>query len=296
MSITSKASKVCLGSIEVNKVFFGALEVYSSAVDGILDLFTTPYVAFSCRDLGKARSAFTSIGDTGTQSSDTWVAQIRRSSDDDQKSFTAAQMAGGDMETWVGANDGFITRWYDQSTNANHLVQSAVLSQPKIVTNGVRNADGLFFDGADSFMDLTSDLPFSDGTMHVVSKLDPTSQRQTVFGGAGNVYIPVGQGGATRSGAYLKSDVLTHHLNGQSVTILDTRGGSFDAWTSTSEQLLTLTGVASDFPVQEIGRGAGQTSSWDAKGFIQEVIFYVDDQSANRVGIETNINDHYSIF
>ena len=293
---TSKSSKFCLGSIEVSKIYYGINEIYTSAVDGILDLFTDPYVAYSCRDLGKARSAFTSIGDTGTQSSDTWVAQIRRSSDDTQKSFTAAQMAGGDMETWVGANDGFITRWYDQSTNANHLVQSAVLSQPKIVTNGVRNADGLFFDGADSFMDFTSDLPFSDGTMHVVSQLDPTASKQTVFGGAGNVYIPVGQSGATRADAYLKSDVLTHHLNGQPYTILDTRGGGFDAWASTTEQLLTLTGVSSDQPVQELGRGAGQTTVWDTKGFIQEVIFYSDDQSANRVGIETNINDHYSIY
>ena len=293
---TSKSSKFCLGSIEVSKIYYGINEIYTSAVDGILDLFTDPYVAYSCRDLGKARSAFTSIGDTGTQSSDTWVAQIRRSSDDDQKSFTAAQMAGGDMETWVGANDGFITRWYDQSTNANHLVQSAVLSQPKIVTNGVRNTGGLFFDGADSFMDFTSDLPFSDGTMHVVSQLDPTASKQTVFGGAGNVYIPVGQSGATRADAYLKSDVLTHHLNGQPYTILDTRGGGFDAWASTTEQLLTLTGVSSDQPVQELGRGAGQTTVWDTKGFIQEVIFYSDDQSANRVGIETNINDHYSIY
>ena len=293
---TSKSSKFCLGSIEVSKIYYGINEIYTSAVDGILDLFTDPYVAYSCRDLGKARSAFTSIGDTGTQSSDTWVAQIRRSSDDTQKSFTAAQMAGGDMETWVGANDGFITRWYDQSTNANHLVQSAVLSQPKIVTNGVRNTGGLFFDGADSFMDFTSDLPFSDGTMHVVSQLDPTASKQTVFGGAGNVYIPVGQSGATRADAYLKSDVLTHHLNGQPYTILDTRGGGFDAWASTTEQLLTLTGVSSDQPVQELGRGAGQTTVWDTKGFIQEVIFYSDDQSANRVGIETNINDHYSIY
>ena len=115
MSITSKASKVCLGSIEVSKVFFGAIEVYSGAVDGILDLFTDPYVAYSCRDLGKARSAFTSIGDTGTQSSDTWVAQIRRSSDDDQKSFTAAQWQAvlwrhGSVRMMVSLLDGTTNR------------------------------------------------------------------------------------------------------------------------------------------------------------------------------------------
>ena len=293
---STKSSKFCLGSIEVSKIYYGIAELYTSAVDGLLDLFSDPYVAFSLRDLGKDRTAFTSIGDTGSQTSDTWVVQLRRSSDSSQKSFTADEVADGTMETWVGSNDGFVSRWYDQSTNSNHLVQSAVLSQPKIVTNGVRNTGGLFFDGADSFMDFTSDLPFSDGTMHVVSQLDPTASKQTVFGGAGNVYIPVGQSGATRADAYLKSDVLTHHLNGQPYTILDTRGGGFDAWASTTEQLLTLTGVSSDQPVQELGRGAGQTTVWDTKGFLQEIVFYDDDQSTNRVGIETNINDHYSIY
>jgi len=28
----------------------------------------------------------------------------------------------------------------------------------------------------------------------------------------------------------------------------------------------------------------------------QEVIIYPSDQSANRIGIETNINDHYGIY
>ena len=294
---TSKSSKFCLGSIEVSKIYYGINEIYTSAVDGILDLFTDPYVAYSCRDLGKSRSAFTSIGDTGTQSSDTWVAQIRRSSDDDQKSFTAAQIANGVMETWVGANDGFISRWYDQSSNANHLVQSTILNQPKLVTNGARNPQGLLFDGDESILSFSTSLPFSDGTIHVVSELDPTASKQTVFGGVSNLYIPVGQSGSIRSGAYLKSDVLTHHVNGQSVTVPDNRGGGFDVWTSTSEQLLTLTGVDTDYPIQELGRGAASPSSvWDTEGFIQEVIFYSDDQSANRVGIETNINDHYSIY
>jgi len=32
------------------------------------------------------------------------------------------------------------------------------------------------------------------------------------------------------------------------------------------------------------------------QGNIQEVIFYPSDQSSNRTGIETNINDFYSIY
>jgi len=31
-------------------------------------------------------------------------------------------------------------------------------------------------------------------------------------------------------------------------------------------------------------------------GYIQEIILYASDQTANRTGIETNINDYYSIY
>ena len=35
-------------------------------------------------------------------------------------------------------------------------------------------------------------------------------------------------------------------------------------------------------------------SFWN--GLIQEYIVYTSDQSSNRTGIETNINDYYSIY
>jgi len=36
--------------------------------------------------------------------------------------------------------------------------------------------------------------------------------------------------------------------------------------------------------------------SYSLNGILQEIIFYNSDQSSNRTGIETNINDFYSIY
>jgi len=288
-------------SIAINGTPFSSLSFIGAngepvLIDGVLDLFSMPVLAYSMRDLGKARTPIISIGDTGTQTSDTWVIQLRRDSDDNHKSFTASQVIDGTLSTWVGADDAFITILYDQSSNGNNAVQGIAVNQPQLVDDGVRYSLGLKFDGADTFLTLTNSLMLSDGTMHVVSKLDPAAARQTLFGGLTNMYIPVAQSGSIRDGMYLKSDVLSHHLNGQPAIATGTRGDAFDLWTSTTEQLLTLTGVTTDFPIQDVGRGAGTTSSWDAGGFVNEIIFYSDDQSTNRVGIETNINDHYNIY
>ena len=43
------------------------------------------------------------------------VVRVRRSSNDDEQDFTASEVSGGALATFVGAgNDGFVTTWYDQ--------------------------------------------------------------------------------------------------------------------------------------------------------------------------------------
>ena len=66
------------------------------------------------------------------------VVTVRRSSDDAEADFTASEVAGGALETWVGAgNDGFVTTWYDQSgNNGRNASQSTDAEQPQICSNG----------------------------------------------------------------------------------------------------------------------------------------------------------------
>ena len=66
----------------------------------LLDTYTGASAAYSLRNLS---------------SSTTNVVRVRRSSNDDEQDFTASEVSGGALATFVGAgNDGFVTTWYDQ--------------------------------------------------------------------------------------------------------------------------------------------------------------------------------------
>lgn len=65
------------------------------------------------------------------------VVTVRRSSDDAEADFTASEVAGGALATWVGANDGFVKTWYDQSGNGRDATQATAGNQPTIVSSGV---------------------------------------------------------------------------------------------------------------------------------------------------------------
>jgi len=108
---------------------------------GLLDLVPGAAAAYSLRSLSN------SYADP--------VVTVRRSSDDDEASFTASEVANGTLSAFCGAGDGFVTQWYDQSGNANHASQTTPGYQPKIVSSGVvileEGKPAIEFDGTDDF-------------------------------------------------------------------------------------------------------------------------------------------------
>ncbi len=82
--------------------------------------------------------------------------RVRRSNDNQEQDI--ALNADGSLNTsaltsFVGANNGFVTIWYDQSGNGANAVQANASQQPRIVNAGtVHTVNGryaLFFDGTD---------------------------------------------------------------------------------------------------------------------------------------------------
>ena len=56
--------------------------------------------------------------------------------------FSALQVSGGAIEAFVGSgNDGFVSKWYDQSGNGRHMSQSNTADQPRIVNSGTLETD-----------------------------------------------------------------------------------------------------------------------------------------------------------
>jgi len=163
----------------------------------LLDVYTGAAAAYSLR---KLRTTYTGA-----------AIRVRRSSDNTEQDigFVGVDLDTVSLKNFVGANNGFVTTWYDQSTSKN-VAQSAAANQPRIVNAGVvdrlNGKPAIMFDGSNDFLEAAtaSDWVFLHfGTVH------------TNFGvtRAGNVtdpeaiYIIWGTTSTvTRRGAYLGHD------------------------------------------------------------------------------------------
>ena len=68
---------------------------------------------------------------------DPLAVRVRRSSDDSEQDFTVSEINVGNLTSFVGSgNNGFVTKWYDQSGNNRHLIQEQTGEQPSIVESG----------------------------------------------------------------------------------------------------------------------------------------------------------------
>jgi hypothetical protein len=127
---------------------------------GLLDLVPGAAAAYSLRSLSN------SYADP--------VVTVRRSSDDAEEDFTAAEVADGTLAAFAGAGDGFVKQWWDQSGSANHAVAAADTNEPKIVDAGVVITEGgkpaLQFDGSNDYMETSSAVSFANVGAFVVFK------------------------------------------------------------------------------------------------------------------------------
>ena len=270
--------------------------LYSTVVNpqALLETYTGSAAAYSLRSLS---------------ASTTNVVKVRRSGDDAELDFTATEVSDGTLASWVtaggGTEDGFVTTWYDQSGNTNNATQATAASQPKIVSsgslitnNGKATIEG---DGTDGKHLTTSDTTLSgDLAIIAVCSFEADGIDSMVLGGT-----------------YLTERSFIRRLNSTTLAIKNNIENGFRDFTvSFSSQDLffvrrtgttiglslngtetTLTEAATqglDFTVNRIGGGFSDQYSLD--GTYQEIILYSTDQSANRTGIEANINDYYNIY
>ena len=263
----------------------------ASGFEGVLDLYPNATAAYSVRRLSGAY--------TGA------LIRVRRSSDNAEQDigFTGT----GDLDetaltAFVGANDGFVVTWYDQSGNANDAIMSTAANQPQIVSSGslltVNSKPCLSFDGTNDYFNLTSNISTDSSSFNTfVGKRGASGRR--LFGLAGISTFQYLWGLWNDNNYYLQAK--TTHYQGSSST--DT----------TTNQLL-LTGLNNTGTMSMFKNGNTITSSQIALSYnnninslglyltsyayceLQEIVFYNSEQSANRSGIESNINTYYGIY
>ena len=203
-----------------------------------------------------------------------------------------------------GSNDGFIRYWYDQSSNGNTATQTTTANMPKIYdgTTGVVTENGkpalLWQNTASQNLALpTLTLTTKTVTGVFTPRSGATSRYISSYGGSGSVsseviidYTSTGNirlldGETNASTAISVGQLLPFAYRNSSEIAIGANGGTLatTATTATSSN-------SNSIKINDEGGGA------EPSEYHQEVLIWDSDQSANRTGIEDNINTFYSIY
>ena len=212
-----------------------------------------------------------------------------------------------------GSNDGFVSKWYDQSGNSNDATQTTTANMPKIYdgTTGVVTENGKpaveFLDNADSLFS-TSATAFNSVLQN---ELYCVASYGTI--NVGNQYAAGVQiGGSTRGvmiGTNSSGDDIRYHCQGNgfetatggtiSVDTQILHGGTYDGTTRHARLNGASVGTNTDAEgtgtadVYFIGKHPSLAAGTDKK--VQEFIIYAS-YNGNEANIEDNINTFYNIY
>lgn len=238
---------------------------------------------------------------------------VRRQSDNATKDIgfdVYGNLEQGELEAFCAGTNGFVSVWKDQSGNGNDATQTTQAAQPKLVNNGVvqtlNNLPTLSFDGVNT--ELLIDNIAGQNRFEAYMHYQTTD----------NVHIMFYDEGSNDPQKYSFTP-----QSGSFVTFLHTRYGDADCKmyvNSTAIAIVHNVTTRDDLYNAMVAAGAHgangtivvheecTTAQWTNFGIsnhngglhfagnISEIVLYNSDQSANRTGIESNINAHYSIY
>ena len=200
----------------------------------------------------------------------------------------------------VGSNNGFITKWYDQSGNGGNLEQTTTANQPQIVSsgavlkeNGKPIITGLAASNG-SHLDLsgtkTDYLP-STGQHYFFSVSKISTDRAIIYRENTRFQL-IAQNGNTSTNTRNDPNYLSNTYRKNGASYSPTNRGEVRT-SFISQHLLTIDGSL-DNSVSSFILGYGSFSF--ANYSMQEFIVYDGDKSSDESDIETAINNHYSIY
>lgn len=236
------------------------------------------------------------------------AVRVRRASDNTEQDigFVNNELDTSSLETFCSGTDGFVTTWYDQSGNANNATQTTASAQPKIVSSGstiLENGKAAVqFDGNDiidtsAISHGTDDISIIGVFMNELSTGDQSFISGVHASGMqwsrirNNSWAPFLNTGTS---SYSFTD--SSFNNNQQYLFESYYASDWNVYANTQNLDTKTIGVHNDIGSGRYTLGALFNNTDYLQGNIQEVIVYSNDQSTNRSGIETNINDFYSIY
>ena len=264
----------------------------ASPYTGILNTYSGASAAFSLRLLDNTFSGS--------------AIRVRRSSDNAEQNigFVNNVLDTASLESFCSATNGYVTTWYDQSGSANNATNTTAADQPQIVSSGStileNGKPAIKYDGLGDELEIGSQLnlgaeffvPFvyksnrTSGSDYVLSSVSPNSSRFRLYDNQARVYV--------NNVSYRFNSTNNH---GTQYLWLSEADSSNDLIIYRNGYALGATQAipsTDDFLINFVGYSG--SASFMVDGLMQEIIFYPQDESSNRSGIQTNINDFYSIY
>lgn len=290
----------------------------------LLDNYTNGYGAYSLR---KLRSAYSGS-----------AIRVRRSSDNTELDigFVNNYLDLFTLTTFVGANTGNITKWYNQSTVGASLdiSQSTAVNQPRIINAGslytVNGKASIYF--VDDYLQAPNNVVYnlyhngSNSTTFIVNRTELPS---LAFGGYfGTVNSSGSAIGAllayTNSGGGVSNQLYNAAYNGSGLTVpvINLQNNAINR---SVQSLISLYMKANNTPVadrseiqvnngtiyknntnnagistansgQNFAIGSTGSTSNFFTGYIQEFVCFNDDKRTTRSNINNSINSYYGTY
>ena len=271
-----------------------------------LDTYTGATAAYSLR---KLRTAYTGS-----------AIRVRRSSD--STTLDVGFKIDGTLDTttllsFVGAGNGFVSIWYDQSENSRNQAQVTSASQPQIVSGGnlitSNGKPSLQFDGVNDYL-INFNTVFSgdDVAISTINTVDILTSRynelismaNSATGTGSEIFVPFRME-TTQYGTIKRDNTGTIKTAnfGTSAAGLQLLTSYSSGTTANARKNGTLILNAADVNVGNItidniaiGALIRNTPGGFAHMKSMEIIVYPTNQSTNISSIESNINSFYTIY
>jgi PKD repeat protein len=284
-NITLLAGKIGAGGVNIKTSYIEILLGF------LLDVFPNAAAAYSLR---KLRSGYTGS-----------AIRVRRSSDNTEQDIGFNGSNGLDttsLLSFVGAGNGFVVTWYDQSGNSRNVTQTTAANQPEIVssgviiTNGTNNQPAISFNNK-SLVSASFIIAQPVSKIQVFKYNSVASSVQIVSDNAITTNQLMGYNGTSHwmSGNSIGATYGTRANNTPYIISSLFNGASSSSLVNTTNHTpLNVQGSNTDGI--KFGLSFDNFVAGAFVGNLSEFIIYGNDSSSNFSSIHTNINTYYGIF
>jgi hypothetical protein len=248
----------------------------------LLDDYPNAAAAYSLR---KLRSAYTGN-----------CIEVRRSSDNALQNigFVNNVLDTASLLSFVGAGNGFVRTWYDQSGNNRNYLSSNNVNQPAVVLNGALYINllkpAINFDGVNHQFIMSprfNTLNFNHYQVFLNTKGDYIMHHGNI-----SEYSEIAQISASTA-LFANYGTPSYRINGVNpnfTTRTSVRNKTFNI------NVLQTTNNANNNVWGSIGFSVQFFAGFRFGGFVNELIYYSTNKTADNLGIESNINSYYNIY